>query len=79
MHRLRTEIPPLGDRPFVILFEQNRANDPNYRRPRRDVNGTAADVLEANRYDRDERTREPRQAFYARLRKPRELTHDTNR
>ena len=36
------------------------------------------DVLEANRYDRDERTHEPRQAFYAGLRKPRELTHDTN-
>jgi hypothetical protein len=34
------------------------------------------DLLEANRYDRD-RTNEPRQAFYAGLRKPRELTHDS--
>ena len=33
------------------------------------------DVLEANRYDC---AHEPRQAFYAGLRKPRELTHDTN-
>ena len=31
------------------------------------------DVLEANRLERD---REPRQTFYAGLRKPRELTHD---
>jgi hypothetical protein len=30
-------------------------------------------VLEANRLERD---REPRQTFYAGLRKPRELTHD---
>jgi hypothetical protein len=35
------------------------------------------DLLEANRsMPRDERTHEPRQAFYAGLRKPRELTHD---
>jgi DNA-binding MarR family transcriptional regulator len=35
------------------------------------------DLLEANRYERPERTDEPRQTFYAGLRKPRELTHDT--
>ena len=35
------------------------------------------DLLEANRYERDERSHEPRQTFYAGLRKPRELTHDT--
>jgi DNA-binding MarR family transcriptional regulator len=35
------------------------------------------DLLEANRYERDDRTREPRQTFYAGIRKPRELTHDT--
>ncbi|MCA1559701.1 MAG: hypothetical protein LC804_05330 [Acidobacteria bacterium] len=35
------------------------------------------DLLEANRYERTERTYEPRQTFYAGLRKPRELTHDT--
>jgi hypothetical protein len=35
------------------------------------------DLLEANRsISRDERTHETRQAFYAGLRKPRELTHD---
>ena len=35
------------------------------------------DLLEANRsIPRAERTHEPRQAFYAGLRKPRELTHD---
>jgi hypothetical protein len=34
-------------------------------------------VLEANRYERHERAHEPRQTFYAGLRKPRELTHDT--
>lgn len=34
-------------------------------------------VLETNRVDRLERSHEPRQAFYAGLRKPRELTHDT--
>jgi hypothetical protein len=34
------------------------------------------DLLEANRYERPERSYEPRQAFYAGLRKPRELTHD---
>jgi hypothetical protein len=35
------------------------------------------DLLEANRsIPRDERTQEPRQAFYAGLKKPRELTHD---
>jgi DNA-binding MarR family transcriptional regulator len=36
------------------------------------------DLLEANRCERPERSYEPRQTFYARLRKPRELTHDTN-
>ena len=35
------------------------------------------DLLEANRYERAEGTYEPRQTFYAGLRKPRELTHDT--
>jgi hypothetical protein len=35
------------------------------------------DLLEANRYERPERTYESRQIFYAGLRKPRELTHDT--
>jgi hypothetical protein len=36
------------------------------------------DLIEANRYERDDRSREPRQTFWAGLRKPRELTHDTN-
>jgi hypothetical protein len=36
------------------------------------------DLLEANRYERDDRSHEPRQTFWAGLRKPRELTHDTN-
>jgi hypothetical protein len=35
------------------------------------------DLLDANRYDRHDRTHEPRQTFDAGLRKPRELTHDT--
>lgn len=35
------------------------------------------DLLEANRYQRDDRSHEPRQTFWAGLRKPRELTHDT--
>ena len=35
------------------------------------------DLLEANRHERHERTWEPRQTFYAGLRKPRELTHDS--
>jgi DNA-binding MarR family transcriptional regulator len=34
------------------------------------------DLLEANRYERPERSYEPRQTFYAGIRKPRELTHD---
>jgi hypothetical protein len=34
------------------------------------------DLLEANRYERDDRPHEPRQTFWAGLRKPRELTHD---
>jgi len=34
------------------------------------------DLLEANRHERGDRAWEPRQAFYAGLRKPRELTHD---
>ena len=37
------------------------------------LTGRGRDVLEANRLERD---REPRQTFYAGLRKPRELTHD---
>jgi DNA-binding PadR family transcriptional regulator len=36
------------------------------------------DLLETNRCDREDRTHEPRQAFYAGMRKPRELSHDTN-
>jgi len=36
------------------------------------------DLLEANRYERDDRIHQPRQTFYAGVRKPRELTHDTN-
>ena len=36
------------------------------------------DLLEANRYERHDRTHEPRQTFHAGLRKPRELTHDTS-
>ncbi len=35
------------------------------------------DLLEANRFPREERSWEHRQTFYAGLRKPRELTHDT--
>ncbi len=35
------------------------------------------DLLEASRYERPERSDESRQIFYAGLRKPRELTHDT--
>jgi hypothetical protein len=35
------------------------------------------DLLEANRHERQERTWQPRQTFYAGLRKPRELTHDS--
>ena len=35
------------------------------------------DLLEANRYERQDRSWEARQAFYAGLRKPRELTHDS--
>lgn len=35
------------------------------------------DLLEANRYERRDREREPRQAFHVGLKKPRELTHDT--
>jgi hypothetical protein len=36
------------------------------------------DLLEANRYERHDRSHEPRQSFWGGLRKPRELTHDTN-
>lgn len=36
------------------------------------------DVLEANRQRHDDRHHEPRQVFYAGVRKPRELTHDTD-
>ena len=36
------------------------------------------DLLEANRYTREDRSHEPRQAFYSGVKKPRELTHDTN-
>jgi hypothetical protein len=35
------------------------------------------DLLEANRSERDDRTHEPQQAFWAGLRKPRELMHDS--
>jgi len=35
------------------------------------------DLLEANRHERQERTWEPRQTFYAGLRRPREVTHDS--
>jgi DNA-binding PadR family transcriptional regulator len=35
------------------------------------------DLLEANRHERDDGANRPRQTFYAGLRKPRELTHDT--
>jgi hypothetical protein len=35
------------------------------------------DLLEANRHELQERSWEPRQTFYAGLRKPRELTHDS--
>jgi hypothetical protein len=35
------------------------------------------DLLEASRHDRDDRLHEPPQTFYAGVRKPRELTHDT--
>jgi DNA-binding MarR family transcriptional regulator len=35
------------------------------------------DLLEANRYERHDRTHEPRQTFHTGIRKPRELTHDT--
>jgi DNA-binding MarR family transcriptional regulator len=34
------------------------------------------DLLEANRYEHHARAHDPRQAFYAGLKKPRELTHD---
>ena len=36
------------------------------------------DLLEANRHERHDHSWEPQQAFYAGLRKPRELTHDSN-
>src|SRR5688572_21008468 len=36
------------------------------------------DLLEANRYERSDRSHEPRQTFWAGLRKPRELTHDAS-
>jgi hypothetical protein len=35
------------------------------------------DLLEANRHERQDRVWEPRQAFYAGLKKARELTHDS--
>jgi hypothetical protein len=35
------------------------------------------DLLEANRYERSDRSHERHQTFYAGVRKPRELTHDT--
>lgn len=41
------------------------------------LTGRGRDFLEANRYERHERSHEPRQEFYAGLKKPRELTHDT--
>jgi hypothetical protein len=36
------------------------------------------DLLEANRYSRYDRSNKPHQAFYSGVKKPRELTHDTN-
>ena len=36
------------------------------------------DLLEANRDPSHDRSHEPRQAFYSSVKKPRELTHDTN-
>jgi len=36
------------------------------------------DLLDATRSPRDDRAQEPRQTFYAGLRKPRELTHDSS-
>jgi hypothetical protein len=36
------------------------------------------DLLEANRDTRHDRSHQPRQAFYSGVKKPRELTHDTN-
>lgn len=36
------------------------------------------DLLEADRYERDDRIHQFRQTFYASVRKPRELTRDTN-
>jgi hypothetical protein len=36
------------------------------------------DLLKANRHERQDRSWEPRQAFHAGLRRPRELTHDSN-
>jgi hypothetical protein len=36
------------------------------------------DLLEASRYERDGRSHEPRQTFWAGLKKPRELTHDAS-
>jgi hypothetical protein len=41
------------------------------------LTGRGRDLLEANRHERQNRTWEPRQTFYAGLRKPRELTHDS--
>jgi hypothetical protein len=35
------------------------------------------DLLEASRWERDDRSRRPGQAFYAHIRKPRELGHDS--
>ena len=41
------------------------------------LTGRGRDLLEANRHERAERSWAPRQTFYAGLRKPRELTHDS--
>lgn len=41
------------------------------------LTGRGRDLLEANRYERDDRIHQPRQTFYAGVKKPRELTHDT--
>jgi hypothetical protein len=41
------------------------------------LTGRGRDLLEANRHEHQERTWEPRQTFHAGLRKPRELTHDS--
>ena len=48
-----------------------------FRRSRRDADGPRARPPRGQPYERHDRAHEPRQTFYAGLRKPRELTHDT--